>query len=269
MKLKYERGKESYVKMVLHYTGVVMVVAAIAFISSRPGWMSYYDATQTNHKTLSLGSKAVMDSIGLQRMTITTYVNLLESNYHFADKKKQLEDMKRFEQYSRFNPNIDMKYVYYWADTDNSEWDTHYPDLTPAQRASHLANAWRLKFDDFLTPEQLAKQIDLAPEEFRMVRVIEDDSRSGRRSHTHYYPVVRFTDTAGNEQLVEMTTDTGAGLKPGDSVSIVYTPGNPKKMDLEQALHTSGTLVLAIVGGICTLVGLGIIGVNIHQSRKA
>lgn len=185
MKLKYERGKESYVKMILHYTGVVMVVAAIAFISSRPGWMSYYDATQTNHKTLSLGSKAVMDSIGLQKMTITTYVNLLESNYHFADKKKQLEDMKRFEQYSRFNPNIDMKYVYYWADTDNSEWDTHYPDLTPAQRASHLANAWRLKFDDFLTPEQLAKQIDLAPEEFRMVRVIEDEK--GQKSFLRMY----------------------------------------------------------------------------------
>lgn len=105
--------------------------------------------------------------------------------------------------------------------------------------------------------------------EATVVRVIEDDSRSGRRSHTHYYPVVRFTDTTGNEQLVEMTTDAGAGLKPGDSVSIVYTPGNPKKMDLEQALHTSGTLILAMAGGICALVGLGIIGANIHQSRKA
>ena len=105
--------------------------------------------------------------------------------------------------------------------------------------------------------------------EATVVRVIENDSGSGRKRRTRYYPVVRFTDTVGNEQLVEMTIDAGAGLKPGDSVSIVYTPGNPKKMDLEQALHTSGTLVLAIVGGICTLVGLGIIGTNIHQSRKA
>jgi hypothetical protein len=66
-----------------------------------------------------------------------------------------------------------------------------------------------------------------------------------------------------------MTTDAGAEVKPGDSVSIVYTPGNPRKMDLEEPLHTSGTLVLAIVGGICALVGLGIIGANIHQSRKS
>ena len=102
-----------------------------------------------------------------------------------------------------------------------------------------------------------------------VIRIIENDSGSGRKRHTHYYPVIRFTDTAGNEQLIEMTTDAGAGVKPGDSVSIVYTPGNPKKMDLAQPLHTSGTLILAIVGGICALVGLGIIGANIHQSRKS
>lgn len=102
-----------------------------------------------------------------------------------------------------------------------------------------------------------------------VIRIIEHDSGSGRKRHTHYYPIIRFTDTAGNKQLIEMTTDAGAGMKPGDSVSIVYTPGNPKKMDLAQPLHTSGTLILAIVGGICALVGLGIIGVNIHQSRKS
>lgn len=102
-----------------------------------------------------------------------------------------------------------------------------------------------------------------------VIRIIEHDSGSGRQRHTHYYPVIRFTDTAGNEQLIEMTTYTGAGLKPGDTVSIVYTPGHPEKMDLEHPLHTSGTLILAIAGSICALAGLGIIGVNIHQSRKS
>lgn len=105
--------------------------------------------------------------------------------------------------------------------------------------------------------------------EATVVRVIEHDSGSGRKRHTHYYPVIRFTDTAGNEQLIEMTTDAGARVKPGDSVSIVYAPGNPEKMDLVQPQHTSGTLILAIAGGICSLVGLGIIGANIHQSRKS
>ena len=105
--------------------------------------------------------------------------------------------------------------------------------------------------------------------EATVVRIIENDTGSGRKRHTHYYPVVRFTDTAGNEQLIEMTTDAGAGMKPGDAVSIVYPPGNPKKMDLAQPLHTSGTLILAIAGSICALAGLGIIGANIHQSRKS
>lgn len=180
MKLKYERGKESNVKMILHYSGVVALVAAIAFISSRPNNMFYDDATQTNHKTLSIGSQAAMDSIGLEKITITTYVNLLERNYHEADKPRQLNDMKRFEQYTRFNPNIKMKYVYYWADTDNSEWKTHLPDMTPEERAKHLARGWKLKYNEFLTPEQLAEQVDLTAEEFRFVRIIENEK--GERS---------------------------------------------------------------------------------------
>ena len=102
-----------------------------------------------------------------------------------------------------------------------------------------------------------------------VVKVIEHDSGTGRKNHTAYYPVVRFTDTDGNEQLIQMTISTGPGLKKGDTVSIVYTPGHPEKMDLEHPLATSGALILAITGGICGLAGLGIIGANIHQSRKS
>ena len=174
-KLKYERGKDSYTKMVLHYVSIIIIVTGIGYISSRPQLMGYYDATQTNHRTLSLGSQAVMDSIGKQKMTITTYVNLLETNYMAGAKYNQLNDMKRFEQYTRFNPDIKIKYVYYWNGCENSEWNTHLPNLTWEERAKHLAKSWKLKFEDFLTPEQLAEQVDLAQEEFRFVRIIEDE----------------------------------------------------------------------------------------------
>lgn len=174
-KLKYERGKDSYIKMVLHYLSIVVVVAGIAYFSSRPSFMYYYDATQTNHRTLSLGSQAVMDSIGKEKLTITTYVNLLEPNYSSGAKYNQLNDMKHFEQYRRFNPNIKMKYVYYWNESENSEWDTHFPSMTWEERAIHLANSWKLKYEDFLTPEQLAEQVDLRQEGFRFIRIIEDE----------------------------------------------------------------------------------------------
>ena len=105
--------------------------------------------------------------------------------------------------------------------------------------------------------------------EATVVNVIRHDTGSGRKHHTAFYPVVRFTDTAGKVQLIEMTTDAGAGVKAGDTVRIVYMPEHPQKMDLEEPLHTSGTLILAIAGSICALAGLGIIGANIHQSRKA
>ena len=104
--------------------------------------------------------------------------------------------------------------------------------------------------------------------EATVVNVIRHDTGSGRKHHTAFYPVVRFTDTAGKVQLIEMTTDAGAGVKAGDTVRIVYMPEHPQKMDLEEPLHTSGTLILALAGGICALAGLGIIGANIHQSRR-
>jgi ABC-2 type transport system permease protein len=162
MKLKYERGKNSYVKMILHYLCVAAVVSGIAYISSRPSMMTYFDATQTKHRTLSKGSQIVMDSIGKnQKLTITTYVNLLEPHYHYADKRSQLNDMRRFEQYTRFNPNIDLKYVYYWAESENMQWRTHHPDKTTEEIAKYVTKSWKLKYEDFLTPEQLAEQIDL------------------------------------------------------------------------------------------------------------
>ena len=185
MKLKYERGKESNLKMVFHYLSVMALVASIAYISSRPSLMKFHDATQTNHKTLSLGSQAVMDSIGKQKITITTYANLLEQNYHSVSLNNQLNDMRQFEQYRRFNPNIEMKYVYYWAGTDNSDWQTHYPDMSWEERATHIAEAWKLKLKDFLTPEQVAEQIDLEPEEFRLVRLIETEN--GQKTFLRIY----------------------------------------------------------------------------------
>ena len=104
--------------------------------------------------------------------------------------------------------------------------------------------------------------------EATVVNVIRHDTGRARKHHTAFYPVVRFTDTAGKVQLIEMTTDAGAGVKAGDTVRIVYMPEHPQKMDLEQPLHTSGTFILAIAGGICALAGLSIIGANIRQSRR-
>jgi ABC-2 type transport system permease protein len=176
MKLKYERGKNSYVKMILHYLCVAAIISGIAYISSRPSMMTYFDATQTKHKTLSKGSQIVMDSIGRdQKLTITTYVNLLEPNYHNASKKNQLNDMRRYEQYRRFNPNIEMKYVYYWSDCENMQWKTYHKDKTTEEIAKYVAKSWKLDFEDFLRPEELAEQIDLTQEEFRFVSVIEDE----------------------------------------------------------------------------------------------
>lgn len=173
MKLKYERGKARITRKMCHYVGVILITIVIGYVSSRPVMMCYYDATQMKHRTLTPVSQAIMDELNDEQLTITTYVNLLDKNYFMGARNNSLNDMRRFEQYVRFKPNIKMDYVYYWDHADNPNLDLNYPDKSDEERALAMTKAWNLNFEDFLNPGQLKQQIDLTSEEFRFVRLLE------------------------------------------------------------------------------------------------
>lgn len=173
IKLNNERCKDSYTKILLRYSCTILLVVAVGYITSRPKMMCYYDATQMKHRTLTPASQDIMEELKNTNLKITTYVNLLEKNYSYASDKNSLHDMRRFEQYLRFKPDIQMKYIYYWGHADNPDLDNSYPDKTDEERAKAITKAWKLNFEDFLTPEQLKKEVDLELEEFRFVRLLE------------------------------------------------------------------------------------------------
>ena len=59
-------------------------------------------------------------------LTITTFVNILEENYWAGLPRSVNDDLRRFRMYTRFKPEIKMKYIYYYDKAENPSLDKSY-----------------------------------------------------------------------------------------------------------------------------------------------
>lgn len=159
----------------LRYVGVLACAVVIGYISSRPSMMSFYDATYSKQNTLSTASQEVMKQLE-GPMTITTYVNLFDSEFKDASPQNQLEDRARFKQYTRFKPEIKMKYVYYYTTPTDTAFLAKYPGMTIEEIVADVAKKKKINPKKLVTAESLKEEIDLKEENYRFVRVVERGS---------------------------------------------------------------------------------------------
>lgn len=112
VRLQGRRQKVSWLMSFVKYAGVWGVAIVLAFVSSRPVFKCYYDATHTKINTLTPNSQEIINQLegGLK---ITTYVNILDKYNWLGFPKNYNDDVRRFEQYTRFKPEINMEYVLY------------------------------------------------------------------------------------------------------------------------------------------------------------
>ena len=104
----------------------------IGFLSARPAFRCYYDATEMKENTLTKNSLEVMEKLD-GPLTITTYVNMLDEDYFRAMPRYYNEDFERFEKYIRFKPEIKLKYIYYYDSIQNPDLKRRYPGLSNEQ----------------------------------------------------------------------------------------------------------------------------------------
>lgn len=168
----------------LRYAVVLACGVTVGYISSRPAMMSFHDATYSNQNTLSTASQEVMNQL-TGPMTITTYVDVFDSEFELASPQKQKEDQARFKQYTRFKPEIKMKYVYYYTTPKDSALLAKYPGMTAEQIAGEIAKKKKLNPKRLVSAESLKDEIDLQEEEYRFVRVIERGS--GEKARLRLY----------------------------------------------------------------------------------
>lgn len=175
MRLQSRRQRSSAVATWGKYVGVCVVVMVFGYFSTLPTLMSFYDATRTKVNTLTQNSQDIVAKME-GGLTITSYVNLLESNNWIGMPASVLGDLRRFQQYTRFKPEIKMKYVYYYDTLANSDLDARFPGLTLEEQARKIAEINDVNFKIFLSPEQMREKMDLSGEGKRFVRLLERDN---------------------------------------------------------------------------------------------
>lgn len=175
IRLQACRQKSPFLVTFGKYLSVFLVVCFLGFVSSRPVFKIYHDATTTKRNTLTLNSQDVVSRLE-GGLTITTYVNLLGGGLYDVLPEYIKMDEARFKQYTRFKPEIEMKYVYYYDTLAGDAWATYYPKMTVKQIAMDICKKSKLDSNMFLTPEQINAQVDLSEEKYDLVRLLERES---------------------------------------------------------------------------------------------
>ena len=184
LKLHSERKVISKSRCIVTCIGILTFVLLLEYVCTRPACMWYCDVTQDKSRTLSKGSQEVMKALD-GGLTITTYVNLLDDHRWQGLPANRVYDVRGFRQFTRFKPEIQMRYVYYYDQTDNPILDKLYPNLSMEERARELARVEDLDFDKFLSPEEIREKIDLTSEGNRFVRLLEREN--GRKTFLRIY----------------------------------------------------------------------------------
>ncbi|MGM9739994.1 MAG: Gldg family protein [Candidatus Cryptobacteroides sp.] len=172
-KLNTEKSIMSRRTKVLKYCAIVASCLACGYVTTFPRLKFYYDATYTQSNTLCKESRQILADID-DRLTITTYVNLFDDQFYWFLPRARNYDKERLEKYIRFKPDTKLEYVYYYAPNGSRELEAKYPDMTWEERAQEICKVHDLKLKDFMTKEEVDKIIDLEPEKYRWVRVVED-----------------------------------------------------------------------------------------------
>ena len=167
-KLKWERTK------ITDIGGTVNVLNGLFEMCIRD--RVYYDATATKSNTLTPISQEIVAKLD-GGMTITTYINALDPGASWYAAFYFLKpDMERFEQYLRFKPDMNLKYVYYYDTTANPQLDKRFPNKTLREKMVEVCKIYGLDSNRFMTPEQIRAKIDLSGEGNAFVRQIVRDN---------------------------------------------------------------------------------------------
>lgn len=174
LKLQTGRVRSTWIANVARYATVFIVAMLIGYFSSKPKLMGYLDVTRTKTNTLTRASQDIVSKL-TDGLTITTYSNMLEENYYTALPASFKWDVSTFARYIRFKPDIKMKYKYYYHKAKNEHLDKQYPTLNDQQRMDTLQKLMDFKFP-ILPYSALRKEVDLQPEMFRFVRLLEREN---------------------------------------------------------------------------------------------
>lgn len=186
IKLKSTQESRPWRVSFLRYTGVFMLVLAIGYFTSRPGYVGYMDVTARQMNTLHPATQAVIKELDGSPLKVTLYTNLLGKNSRSGFPNMRNQYVWHFwESIRRFYPNIDLQYEYYYdfKDGDSSAIKgLNAKDIHEvAEKVAEILDA---RLSIFKRPEEIRKEIDLSKEEYGLVMLLE---YKGKRTFLRTY----------------------------------------------------------------------------------
>lgn len=172
MKLNEGRVIRSAAANALRYSLIIISTLLLGYVSSLPSVTGFYDTTRFKDRTLSDNSQKIIEQLK-KPVTLTSYVNIINSNAHLGSPKFRNFDKNKFEQYQRYLPDLKFVYISYYDSTVFNNDKTKSLE----ERAQRSATAWGYDFDKVLSNKEIKKIINLAPEENRFVRTLEYDGK--------------------------------------------------------------------------------------------
>jgi len=200
-KLQSDReSKPAFVKAG-RYVLILAGALVVGYVSSRPGFIGYFDATSTRTNTLAASAQKILKETGDEPIEVTSYINLLDGRFWYGRPDQRNQDMARWEPYLRFKPDIKFNYVYFYDSTGDKNLFKYNPGKTVQALAEQYAKSMKLSLDKFKTPAEMHKLIDLRPEEYRYVMQLKYKGR------------VTFLRLFDDQMVFPTETETAAALK--------------------------------------------------------
>ena len=180
------------------YLGVFLVSIMLGYMSSRTALMAYHDSTRTKSNSLSKNSQEIVALLD-GKVKITTYTNLLDKDFWSTLPNHINFDKETFRPYTRFKPDMKIRYVYFYDNANNPELEEQYPDMSDEERAKQISENYGVPFSIFLAPEKMREIEDLSAEGNKTIRVIEREN--GQKAYLRFYFQGGWKDSPGEAEI--------------------------------------------------------------------
>lgn len=205
------------------YYLLVVIVLLCGYVTSRPAFDVYYDATRMKLNTLSETNRNLLKQLPGE-LKLVTYVNYLDVGNYLGMPKNRIEDMERFDMYRHCKPGMKMEYVYYYHHPGELAMYPYRPgfceDLPDKERMERLAEVDDLNPSMFIPVEELPADLDVKREDYRFFRRFEYEN--GKKATLRV-----FDDMRVHPSEMEVASALKTLLEP--SPVIAFTTGHRER----------------------------------------
>jgi ABC-2 type transport system permease protein len=189
LSLLHGRELVSKAKKAGRYLAVFLSVMVVGYLTSRPGYIGYWDGTRNQANTIKEQTQHILKSMQDEPLEVTLYTNLLDHGPGFVKtrpSKRNTYIWDFWDQYIRFKPNIKFNYELYYDVMDgDSSYYKRMPGMSLDSIAREIAKMQETDIDWYQKPTEIRKKINLQREDLHAVMLLK---YKGKQIFLRCYP---------------------------------------------------------------------------------